>query len=428
MKILHTADWHLGRRLLGQELAPEQDAALDAILALVRERRIDALVHAGDVFDSVFPPVWALKQYYSFLVRLIEAGCGTVIITGGNHDSPAALNAPKDLLETMNICVVGGATENIADEIIPVKNAAGKTLGYCAAVPFLRDKDLRYSVPGETNDERSRRIVENIRSHYAHAAKAALGRRQDDGNEGAPIFATGHLFAQGGVTGDLDGKEPIHVGNLGQIGADAFPEEFSYVALGHLHRPQIVAKRDSVRYSGSLVALDFSERDDAKQVLIVEWQSAAEPPSIESAPLPGARRLARFSGTPEEIEKALRDYDASDYPLPTFAEIEFNAESIGVIARTNLEERFHALASELHGEKMLLLRVKPDRKTSASAFTAGEEARLEELTPDIVFEERLKGETLDDEQKSELWRTYKELCELCSLESNDSVHESEATI
>jgi DNA repair protein SbcD/Mre11 len=113
MKFLHTADWHLGRRLHGQDFAPEHEACLNEILRLIREHRVDALIHAGDVFDSGNPPQAALKLYYSFLTRAVAAGCGTIVITGGNHDSPAALNAPRDLLEAMNIHVVGGATDKL---------------------------------------------------------------------------------------------------------------------------------------------------------------------------------------------------------------------------------------------------------------------------------------------------------------------------
>ena len=404
----------------GQELASEQEAVLSEILAIVRERRIDALVHAGDVFDSANPPASALKLYYSFLARLVQTGCGVAIITGGNHDSPAALNAPKSLLEAINIRVVGGATEDIHDEIIPIRNAAGETLGYCAAAPFLRDKDLRYSVPGETESERSRRIVEGIRLHYERLAQAAAEQMKRDNNEGLPLFATGHLFAQGGVTGDADAKERIHVGNLGQIGADAFPDAFSYVALGHLHRPQIVGKREHIRYAGSPVALDFSERDDAKQILLAEWRDGASTPLIESLSLQSPRRLARFSGTDEEIEQALHSFDAGVRPLATFAEICLVPGGNGVFSRTNADEYFRALASKLHGDKLLVLRVKLERKREISAFAAAEETRLEELTPEVVFEERLKRENIADEKKNELRQTYAELVSL--------IRESEETV
>lgn len=412
MKILHTADWHLGRRLHGQELTPEHDLMLDELIAIIRERRINALVHAGDVFDSANPPNYALRQYYSFLTRAVQAGgCSTVIITGGNHDSPSALNAPKHLLETMNIHVVGCATENINEEIIPVKDANGQTLGYCAAVPFLRDKDLRYSQPGESDDDRSKRLIEGIRKHYECAANTALETMSAAKHEHLPLFATGHLFAQGGKTGDLDKKEQIHVGNLGQIGADAFPEAFSYVALGHLHSPQIVGKRYTVRYSGSPIALDFSERDDAKEVVIVEWKDN-QAPTIESLPLTAHRRLMRFSGTWREVESALKTYDASKSALPVLAEIRIQPNAEGVFAGLNPDEHFRTLATKLHGSQMLIVRVVQERPRADSVFASADEVQLEELTHELVFEERLKREGLEAAQTRELKQTYKELLAL----------------
>ncbi len=406
MKFLHTADWHLGRRLHGQDLADEHEAALNAILSLIREHRIDALVHAGDVFDTGTPPQSALRQYYSFLTRAVQAGCGTIIITGGNHDSPAALNAPRDLLEAMNIHVVGGATDDIADEVIAIKSTTGETLGYCCAVPFLRDKDLRYSLPGESDTERSQRLVAGIREHYEKVVAAAQTLNAD----GLPIIATGHLFAQGGITGDLDNKEQIHVGNLGQIGADAFPESLAYVALGHLHRPQVVGKRDWVRYSGSPVALDFSERDDQKQVVIVECLPD-QPVGIEIVPLPTFRRLVRFSGTLAETENTLTAFDSSIYPLPVFAEVQLSPDA--KTSTLDINEHFRTLTGKHHGERMQILRVVQARAVgSLSAFHDNTDAALEEFSRTEVFAEKLKKSGLEGEAADELRSTFTELLTL----------------
>jgi DNA repair protein SbcD/Mre11 len=405
MKFLHTADWHLGRRLHGQDLAAEHDAVLQEILRLIGKHRVDALIHAGDVFDSGTPPQSALKQYYSFLSRAVQAGCGTIIITGGNHDSPASLNAPRDLLEAMNIHVVGGATENIDDEILPIKNIAGETLGYCCAVPFLRDKDLRYSLPGESDGERSKRIIAGIRNHYHRAFTAA----QTLNINNLPMIATGHLFAQGGITGDLDNREQIHVGNLGQIGADAFPEGFAYIALGHLHCPQTVGKQERVRYSGSPVALDFSERDDLKHVVIVECLPA-EPATIEIVPLPAFRRLVRFSGTLAEAEYALTTVNSSTYQLPVFAEVHLSHDATSPTIDVN--EHFRSLAAKYHGENMHILRVIQTRAIGSTAFENDSLAGLEELSRMDVFTEKLKKSGLEGEQADELRSTFTELLTL----------------
>lgn len=409
MKFLHTADWHLGRRLHGQELAEEHEMCLNEILRIIREHRVDALIHAGDVFDSGNPPQSALKLYYSFLTRAVAAGCGTIIITGGNHDSPSALNAPQDLLQAMHIHVVGGATGDTTDEIVPIRNKDGKTLGYCCAVPFLRDKDLRYSVPGESDAERSKRIIAGIREHYERVFQETVEVAQILKTENLPIIATGHLFAQGGITGDLDNKEQIHVGNLGQIGADAFPAGFAYVALGHLHRPQIVGKQDRVRYSGSPVALDFSERSDAKQVFIVECLPE-QPANVVSMPLPVFRRLVRFSGTVADIEHAITTLDIRNEALPTFAEVHLAHDPNAAILDAN--EHFRALAQTKHGERVQILRVVQERAFGTSAFDDSFTTALEELTPNDVFSERLKKSGFEGGKADELRYTFAELLTL----------------
>jgi exonuclease SbcD len=410
MKFLHTADWHLGRRLHGQDLADEQSAALDDILRIAREHMVDAIIHAGDVFDSGSPPQAALKQYYRFLARVAESGCGTVIITGGNHDSPAALNAPKELLEALNIYVVGGTTDSLADEIIPIRNMSGRALGYCCAVPFLRDKDLRYSLAGESDTERQKRLIAGIREHYAQVVNAA----KRINTENLPLIATGHLFVQGGITGDLDSKEHIHVGNLGQIGADAFPDGLAYVALGHLHRPQAVGKRHApaycpVRYAGSPIALDFSERDDTKHVVIVECLPDV-PASVELVALPVYRRLVRFSGTVPDIEQSILRFETSAYELPTFVELHISADATPLPKDAN--EHLRAVAADAHGERMQILRVVQARVAGASAFSNATDVHLEELSRADVFEERLKKSGIEGDAAQELRRTFAELLTL----------------
>jgi DNA repair protein SbcD/Mre11 len=408
MKFLHTADWHLGRRLHGQDLAEEMNASLNEILRLIREHRVDALVHAGDVFDSGTPPHHAMKQYYSFLKRAVAAGCGTIIITGGNHDSPTALNAPKDLLQALNIHVVGCATESIADEVVPIQNTGGDILGYCCAVPFLRDKDLRYSVPGESDAKRSKRIIAGIRQHYDNVVQEA----EKVNTQGLPLIATGHLFAQGGAAGDLDGKkEQIHVGNLGQIGADIFPDSLAYVALGHLHRSQTVGQQSHIRYSGSPVPLDFSERDDANHVHIVECLPG-KVATTQTIELPRFRCLVRFSGTFAEAERAIRDFDTTAHKLSIYAEVHLTPDDNAKASLMDVKGHFNTVAKDHHGDKMYILKVPSIHTSGASAFDDSHTIALEEVSPTDIFIKRLENEGYDSNQKNELLQTFQELLEL----------------
>jgi len=120
MVILHTADWHLGQHFGELDRKAEHQFFLDWLVGIIRERKVDALVHAGDVFDVFSPPKYAEQMYYDFLREMVHSGCKNTIITGGNHDSSLTLNAPSNLLKSFHIHVIGGAAENYSDEIIEI--------------------------------------------------------------------------------------------------------------------------------------------------------------------------------------------------------------------------------------------------------------------------------------------------------------------
>jgi exonuclease SbcD len=165
MRVLHTADWHLGQHFLtGQERLTEQRAFLDWLLATVQAQEVEALVLAGDVFDTTSPSHAAQELYYDFLVRMQGTCCRDIVVVGGNHDSPTLLNASRRLLRALRIHVVGGAPTDPAEQIVSLAGS-GPGLVVCA-VPFLRDRDLRLSMAGETPDERQFRIRESIAGHY----------------------------------------------------------------------------------------------------------------------------------------------------------------------------------------------------------------------------------------------------------------------
>ena len=143
MKILHTSDWHLGRTLCGKKRTREFEGFLDWLLAALREHGADVLLVAGDVFDSPTPGIRAQELYYRFLCRAAASGRRHVVVVGGNHDSPSFLNAPKELLRSLNVHVVGAITENAEDELLTLDGPDGTPELLVCAVPYLRDKDVR---------------------------------------------------------------------------------------------------------------------------------------------------------------------------------------------------------------------------------------------------------------------------------------------
>ena len=196
MKILHTSDWHLGHRLLDQSQLEEQSLFLEWLPDYIEANSIEVLLISGDIFDVGVPSANAQKLYYDFLIRLHHSCCREVIITGGNHDAPSTLNAPKELLNALSIRVVGKATEPISDEIFTLTLDNEELI--VAAIPYLRDQDIRRAVAAETADEIVNRYKTALISHFDEAAESC--ERMKSAN--TTVIGMGHLFAVGGRTSE----------------------------------------------------------------------------------------------------------------------------------------------------------------------------------------------------------------------------------
>jgi len=399
MRILHTADWHLGKRLEQSERTDEHQAFLSWLILTLTTEKIDVLIVAGDVFDTGSPSNAAFEQYYGFLRQVKDTCCREVIIIGGNHDSISTLNAPQTLLKYFNVHIIGGVPQEFTDQIIEIKNTQGKVELVVCAVPFLRDRDIRLSIAGETLEERESRIKQGISDHYHQF----LTHISDYKLNNIPIIATGHLFAAGSATSDSE-KE-IHVGNLGQIGGDQFPAEFNYVALGHIHRPQLINKMNHIRYSGSPIPLSFSETDDLKQVIILEFADG-EIIGLQDLEVPCSRKLIRIKGDFEKVKTKLVLLEDPHTPLPAWVEVQVETESFIF----NLDEQLNTLIAGKHYIERLFTR---QYRTSAMQNLdeqTPEAMALSDLDPKTVFLKRLQAE-YKDEPQPDLLTTFHEVLE-----------------
>lgn len=278
LTILHTSDWHLGRRLYGRMRYEEFEAFLSWLQDAISLQKVDILIVAGDIFDTMTPSNRAQALYYEFLGKVSKSCCQHIVIVAGNHDSPTFLDAPSNVLKFLNVHVIGTACEDLNDEVLVLEDTNGNPHCIIAAVPYLRDRDVRISGSGESADSKDANVIKGIRAHYdevASIAKAKQAKFAEANQRHIPIIATGHLFAAGGTTTEDDGVRELYVGSLGKISADMFDESFDYVALGHLHVPQRVGGRESIRYSGSPIAMGFGEAKQQKQVLLVQFGAVA---------------------------------------------------------------------------------------------------------------------------------------------------------
>ncbi len=406
MRVLHTADWHLGQNLMFKDRRREHAQFLDWLVQTVERQKIDVVLIAGDVFDNGTPPNYALELYYTFLVKVAATCCRTVIITGGNHDSVATLHAPKAVLSALNIHVIGGITSHIDDEIIRITKDDGKVMGLVCAVPFLRDRDIRRSVPGESYEEKSRALLDGVRMHYSQVRNRALEILDNlrGHQKNAPLIAMGHLSVAGGLTSD--GVREIYVGSSGEIESDDFPDEFNYVALGHLHYPQTVNGCEHIRYSGSPIALSFGEADTPKQVVVVETKTRQNPAKISFVDIPRFQALRVVEGKLEELEQKLRDILPDSLLETVWVEVKVDAEPSDRTVESKVKAMIEGLPIELFAVKRI-------RKADRSAFTrkdAGE--NLQDMAVDEVFEKRLSHEEeLEEDDKAWLRQAFTEIVE-----------------
>lgn len=289
MRLLHTADWHLGRSFHGVSLEAAHEAVIDRLIEAAREHRPDAIIVAGDVFDRAYPPVSAVELYDDALARLATLGIPAVI-TSGNHDSAIRLGMGARAAERAGI-FVRTRTDRLASPVLVGDPAAPTGLIY--AIPYL-DPATTAPALGATEV-----------SHQAVLA-AAMRLIADDRAARPPVPAAvvAHGVVAGGVAsraeGDVGGgsaERSIDVGGVSAVDREVFGTA-DYVALGHLHRPQSLGR--TIRYSGAPLALSFSETGDAKSFSLVDVATGAAP-QVTELPVPAARALARLRGKLEEL-------------------------------------------------------------------------------------------------------------------------------
>jgi len=396
MRVLHTSDWHIGRTLYGRKRYEEFEAFLTWLAETIQQNAIDALLVAGDVFDTSAPSNRAQELYYRFLCRVAASSCRHIVVVAGNHDSPSFLNAPKELLKALDVHVVGSSTESPEDEVLVLRNDQDAPELIVCAVPYLRDRDIRVAEAGESVEDKERKLIEGIRTHYTAVAALAEQKREELGAD-IPIVGTGHLFTAGGQTVDGDGVRELYVGSLAHVTAGIFPACFNYLALGHLHVPQEVNGSKTIRYSGSPLPMGFGEAKQQKSVCLVEFHSTAA--SVQLIDVPVFQRLERVKGDWDGISNRILELTATDSP----GWLEVIYDGIEVIG--DLRERLEAAIS---GTQMEILLIKNNRIIDRVLGQIHEEETLDDLNVDDVFERCLAVHDVPEEQRPELLRAYQE--------------------
>jgi exonuclease SbcD len=406
MRLLHTSDWHLGQSLHNFDRAHEHQCFLDWLLATIVAEQADALLVAGDVFDTANPSASAQRQWYNFLQQARERAPELdIVVIAGNHDSPGRLEAPSALLEAQGTRVIGNVLRaddgaiDIARCIVPLHGKDGAVAAWCLALPFLRPGDVPRI---DEADENADPYLAGIALLYRQAYALALARCAP----GQAIVAMGHCHMVDGQA-SLDSERRIVIGGTEALPASVFDPGIAYAALGHLHLAQRVGQQEHRRYCGSPLPLSFSELDYQHQVLRVDL-AHGRAQSVTPLFVPRAVPLLRVPPRHAPLDEVLAMLEAlAPEQLPVHAQPYLEVRVLLDAPEPGLRARIEAA---LAGKPLRLAKIDPLRRaaTLEAAVPPMSLDQLAALQPDDIFR-RLYQQRYDDEAPQELMQAFAEL-------------------
>lgn len=394
MKFLHTADWHIGQLFHEYDRTYEHQQFLNWLIEILCEQKIDVLLISGDIFDISNPAAASVKMFYTFLNQATKK-CSAlqIIIIAGNHDSASRLEAPKPLLESSNIHIVGVIERKKDAEncwqfdyeklVIPIYDDKKQVKIWCLAIPFLRMGD--YPTIADTENPYTAGVAALYQEVYEYARK-----KQE---KGQIIIAMGHLHtANAEITDKNDKTERPIMGGVECVDATAFNENIKYVALGHIHKAQKVAGKEHIRYSGSPIPLSFSELNYKHQVVVFEIENE-EMTNLTFIEVPRTVPLWQIPAKHKVLKEVLLELEelAKTLNLTTilpenapYLEIKILLEQPEAALRHKIEK---VLENELANKQIRLTKI--DTKYSRSDNSTEQEFispdKLQELSPLDVF-------------------------------------------
>jgi exonuclease SbcD len=382
VKILHTSDWHVGKRIGRYDRSDEYRAVIEEVAAIADREQVDLVVHSGDLFDRPLPPIEALDIGLGGLVRLGDQGRRPVVVIAGNHDSPGLFEALAPFLRGQRIHLVGTIKRPDEGAVLDLATPGGRAVVSC--FPFLREG--RAFHVWEPTEEHYKKYADRLR-----VISEAYSRYADEiaANQAVTVLIAHFLVGGAKVHGHgaPRGERELHMGEAYTATAEAIPPGPQYVALGHIHAPQPVpGAKVPAEYAGSLLELDFGEAGEQKRVVIVEAEPGV-PASRRSVPLTAGRRLVRAKGTWQEL--IVRD-DVHD------AYLDLTVETAGPDP---------GLADRARQEFEHLVKICADYPRAESEHAAREGRSLDELYA-AYYEEREGAEP-----PGELLETFRQVME-----------------
>lgn len=411
LRLFHSADWHLGHHLHGISRQREHQQFLDWLLDELDTKQADALIVAGDIFDSANPSSAAQAQLYNFLVsaksRLPNLD---IVLVGGNHDSASRLDAPASILNALGVTVVGGLSRDAQGAIdwerllVPLTNTDGEIKAWCGAMPFLRNADL----PTEPDSDP---LIAGMKSLYAEL----FAQLQQKAGNAESLILTGHCYMVNGALSELSERK-ILGGNQHALPVELFPDDIAYVALGHLHLAQKVGANEHIRYSGSPIPLSFDEVAYTHQIMQIDLKAGQPlvtapvkiPRSVELLRIPNGKDFAVLAEVIGQLEQlTLDELPLEQRPL---LELRIRLEKPEPGLRQQIEQAIAALP-------VRLLKISTAYNGSENSLAdLNIEERLEELQPLDVFQ-RCYQNKYDKDAPDAMTALFNELFE--SLQGTD---------
>lgn len=400
IRILHTSDWHLGRTLADVDRSADFASFLDWLVGILVERRPDVLLVAGDVFDTTMPSTAAQRLYYDFLRKASETSVKAVVITAGNHDSARFLGAARPLLEGCRVFVAGDDPE---EQAFVVEDESGMPILGVAAVPYLREGDVRTSAMDLSNLERAQMWERGVFEHYQAVRHLLL----DETGGRVPLVAMGHLFVTGsslspGVSTPADYDPSVYVGSLKNVTSAAFGTGWHYVALGHIHHAQSVKADIPVRYCGAPLALHFGHAAYDHQVVLVTIDDEGRLLEPEILPVPQPREIVSIRGTLDELKSAIADR-ANPGGLAAIVEAEYEGDAVDASIVVDELQRAAEKAGVVLGA---VRRRTPRRAASEVSFPS---MSLDDITPEDVFRSVAEREIEDAAEREKLTHLFNDV-------------------
>jgi len=394
IRILHTSDWHLGASLENAAREEEHRRLLEWMLATLRQGRFDVLIVAGDVFQYAQPSAEAQRLYYRFLARVgVETDVRQVVVVGGNHDSASRLDAPREVLDVLNVHVVGGiGGESSQWErcLCPVHDTEGRVSAVVVAVPFIHEFRLGVRTTFRSHAEIAEEFREAFSRLYRELADMAEARYP-----GVPLVATGHLTCLGAQPGDY-GTEIHQVGTIGALPGAIFDPRFEYVALGHVHR-MFPIEGTRARYSGSPLPMNVVEARSPRYVIEVEIDADKAPgerASVQKHEVPRFREIVELKGPIDDVISRLHKLH-SDCPLPPFVYVELEVDQYLLDGAQRVTEALDAHAAAIR-PRVVDVRQRVRGRDEDAEKDASASRGLRDLRPEEVFlrlcRSRLSGE------------------------------------